>query len=1102
MTSRVPPGGFESEPAESSSVRPSGMSLGEWLSTRTRQSEPPAGERRAFDRPASGPADISEIHRQLDTITRQIDQISQGRARPAPNANGLATQLNDAISRLDSRLARLSQGNGQLAAPSQAAATPRSAAFAEPQPAFVPAAPPVAAQPAPPAKAGFDLGSAVAEINARRSELDRGQGLNGVPRQPSPPLAPPVPPSPNLTSLERQLQLITSQMETLRRPDSLDRSIEAFREELAEIRRSLTEAMPRQAILSLEAEIRSLAQRIDHSRDAGGDHDILANIERALNDIYGVVRGLTPAEQLAGYDQAIGKLSDKIDLIVRASPDSGGIQQLQDAITALRGIAANIASNEAIGRLSDTIHALNDKVDRLAATSGGDMLATLEQRIAMLTDAVGNRPQAAADDGSLESAVRALTDRLDRLGGGNDNLAGMAEIESRISHLVERLETTEPRFNNSSRVEESLTEILRHLDYQRQVIAGLGDQLSTPAAAPDALAGGIVDSIKRELSDVRGHQAENDRRTQDTLEAVHSTLSHVVDRLSMIEGDLKRVQSAPLQLAMAPTPFAAALFATAPAMPAAARTTEHIRPELPNPVAARPVAAEPRGGAAVDAVTETRAAASTPDAAGAARRSPNQRPPIDPSLPPDYPLEPGARLAPERASLAGAVDATAKTPDAASTSNFIAAARRAAQAAAAASAAQDKPSRITVTSEAARSAAGKVRSAIRSSRSSGAEAKLAAGPATKASKTRAVVVGVSVAVIVFGGFRLVMNHVTGGDDTAAEHSTTVEPAPADKPATDTPTTTAPAAMPPAERQSLTVPAPAAPAPNPAPDAPTSAKSSDLAPPPANGTLSASADVTGSLTAPAEANAPVATPDGADKVPSGMASPGLRAAALRGEPAAAFEVAVRFAEGKGTPVNFVEAAKWYERAAAKGIVPAMFRLGTILEKGSNGKKDIDAARRYYVLAADRGNAKAMHNLAVLDADGGGKGPNYQSAAVWFRKAAERGVADSQYNLGILYARGIGVEQNLAESYKWFSLAAAQGDADGSRKRDDVAKRLDPQSLAAAKLAIQTFTPEPQPDDAINVAAPAGGWDNYPVTSAAKPAMKPVATKPARQRDAAR
>ena len=103
-------------------------------------------------------------------------------------------------------------------------------------------------------------------------------------------------------------------------------------------------------------------------------------------------------------------------------------------------------------------------------------------------------------------------------------------------------------------------------------------------------------------------------------------------------------------------------------------------------------------------------------------------------------------------------------------------------------------------------------------------------------------------------------------------------------------------------------------------------------------------------------------------------------------------------------------------------------------------------------------------------------------------AERGVADSQFNLGILYARGIGVEQNLAESFKWFSLAAAQGDVDSGRKRDDIAKRLDPQSLAAAKLATQTFAPEAQPDEATSVGAPAGGWD---VAAAAKPAPKTTA-----------
>src|SRR5205085_2151337 len=257
-----------------------------------------------------------------------------------------------------------------------------------------------------------------------------------------------------------------------------------------------------------------------------------------------------------------------------------------------------------------------------------------------------------------------------------------------------------------------------------------------------------------------------------------------------------------------------------------------------------------------------------------------------------------------------------------------------------------------------------------------------------------------------------------------------------------------------------------------------------------------ADVTGSIplqqTSSSDRKLSLVQVPPSEKLPDGIGGPVLRAAALKGDPTAAFEVGVRFAEGKGVTVNFDEAAKWYDRAAQAGVVPAVFRLGTFYEKGLSVTKDIDVARRYYLQAADRGNAKAMHNLAVLDADGGGKGANYRSASQWFRKAADRGVADSQFNLGILYARGIGVEQNLAESFKWFSLAAAQGDADAARKRDDIAKRLDAQSLAAAKLAIQTFTAEPQPDDAINAATPPGGWDSAPA-SAAKPMAKQAPTR---------
>jgi localization factor PodJL len=199
-------------------------------------------------------------------------------------------------------------------------------------------------------------------------------------------------------------------------------------------------------------------------------------------------------------------------------------------------------------------------------------------------------------------------------------------------------------------------------------------------------------------------------------------------------------------------------------------------------------------------------------------------------------------------------------------------------------------------------------------------------------------------------------------------------------------------------------------------------------------------------------------------------PALRAAAAAGNPAAEYEIGMRYSEGRGVPANLETAVQWFERAANKGVAPALYRLGSLYEKGQGVKKDLEKARQFYIAGADKGNAKAVHNLAVLYAEGIDGKPDYRTASQWFRKAADKGVADSQYNLGILYARGIGVDQNLAESYKWFALAAQQGDQDAAKKREDVAARLDQQSLVAAKLAVQTWAADPPPEEAMNVKAP--------------------------------
>ncbi|MBR1361230.1 tetratricopeptide repeat protein [Bradyrhizobium ottawaense] len=1147
-------------------ARRAGMSLNDWLNSTLGETAPPNFRESYDQRPQAphvqtrGPSqesrEVADIHQRLDAITQQIERISkpaqrqdssrqdssrqdssrQDPSRPgASREQGVARQLNDAISRLDARLSQISRP--QQPQPQQPPAQrPAPADTRQRQADAVERAAAQVYRNSPPlSPASFDV--AVAEITARQSELDGFTPRQMPPRAaPSiapnaapwaapvaPPMAPPAPayappppqPGPDFPALERHLLKITSQIESLQRPDNTEQAINAFRSELAEIRAAITEAMPRRAIESIENEIRSLHRRIDETRSNGTDGQVLSGIEHALSDIKQVLRTLTPAEQLTGYDEAIRNLGAKLDLILRANDDPSTVRQLEGAITALRGIVSNVASNEALARLSEDVQLLSSKVDQVTRASGqGDSFAVLEQRIAALTAALETRerPQPAESTEHLESAIRALSDRFDRMQVGNDSASTFAHLEQRVSYLLERIEAAaDPRNGNLSRVEDGLHDILRHLERQQATYSALAESRSSAAPADS----GMVDLVKRELSDIRFSQAETNRSTQDSLDAVHSALGHVVDRLSMIEGDLRAVRTAPPAPAPMPMPMAAPMepappMAREPRPQAQQQPKYDPKPELPNPAAQQQAHAPQQAQGAFAQAAFSAAPREFHAAAPAAPPPVPSAPPVPPraiseilephtvpartalapELPPDHPLEPGTRpggrLATPSERIAASESAISDIPAApkepVSSSSFIAAARRAAQAAAAQ---PEKP---------ARGAKGGAKAGSDRGKDKGKD-----GSSTITSKIRSLLVGASVVVIVLGTFKMAMNLLEGSpppapqamDNTLSQPAPQAAPPPSvieNKPATPeqvTPSMTSPT---PIGRQSQNnaAPAPAANSGNSAsveiPPAPAAS-----VPPPA-----ASSDVTGALSGTSRAKLSMIQVPPSEKLPDGIGGPVLRTAAMKGDATAAYEIGLRFAEGKGVATNYDEAAKWYDRAAQAGVVPATFRLGTLYEKGLGVKKDADIARRYYTQAAERGNAKAMHNLAVLDADGGGRGANYKSAAQWFRKAADRGVADSQFNLGILYARGIGVEQNLAESYKWFSLAAAQGDADASGKRDDVAKRLDPQSLAAAKLAIQTFSAEPQPDDAVNVPAPNGGWDSAPQANA-KPAPKQVATK---------
>jgi TPR repeat protein len=117
-------------------------------------------------------------------------------------------------------------------------------------------------------------------------------------------------------------------------------------------------------------------------------------------------------------------------------------------------------------------------------------------------------------------------------------------------------------------------------------------------------------------------------------------------------------------------------------------------------------------------------------------------------------------------------------------------------------------------------------------------------------------------------------------------------------------------------------------------------------------------------------------------------------------------------GQGTPQNFFEAAKWYNKAALQGNEVAQYNLGLLYEAGQGVPKD---------------SAEAVR---------------------WIRMAAEKGYGPAQNNLGAKYAAGDGVPKDIVEAHVWFNLAGVKGNAAALRNLSIIERDMNGEQRSSA------------------------------------------------------
>lgn len=804
---------------------------------------------------------------------------------------------------------------------------------------------------------------------------------------------------------------------------------------------------------NVQHEIAHLASKID-ALSAGGSKADLAPLARDMAELRDLVSQNGGDHRLEELSQQITMLGFEVGRLRESQPDMREMRNLSAAIDDVRGAVLSGRSRDfdaaPLSALAGQIEHLSQKLDDIAMQRPADQLDhridALQQHIERLAEqspaAVTRQIEALA--GRIESI--AASSEFARLAETRHMPADLSPIEDMLRHLADKIdEAGTPGANSDSfeALEQQISGIATRLDEAaatRTAESGIertlqdlvvhlrsmrdetaAERAALAQATSSALPGKGITELSSLVTGLRDTQVSSERQTQDALGALHQTLEAIMGRLSNLEGELLGERKAP---------------AGRPAAPRAPEAGIRQEPAM------RPAASQERAGAGSDAPGRMEPTLGMPSSTF------------------DLPLEPGSgRPRPEAAATTGQDAQSVRQ-------SLIAAARRSAKAASEAAA---TPAPVT---EPTAKSPSRLREIMEK-------------------RKRPLLLGLAALILALGTAQVVTTTLRKDTKTVSNDSRSLTAAPAtpsEAPAAQP--QSAPAETAPSKDQSSMAPAPSSPPANATADGNGAADlfAAPLATPPQ---VQASAPemapaapeaTTAPQSAPSE---PIQAATGIGDLPTGLGSAGLRKAALDGDARAVYELASRAADGPAGTRDAKLALRLFERAAVAGLAPAQFRLGNMFEKGVGAPRDISLARIWYQRAAERGNAKAMHNLAVLSAEGASGKPDYATATTWFAKAAELGVRDSQYNLAVLLGRGLGAPTDLAQSYVWFAVAAAQGDEDAGRKRDEVAQRLKPDELTAAKARAAGWKPKVLDAAANEVTPPAKGWDAGPTASATKP-----------------
>jgi TPR repeat protein len=384
-----------------------------------------------------------------------------------------------------------------------------------------------------------------------------------------------------VASLRAGLQMIRMQSEpdlsgVERRFDSLNGRIDQLADKISSLKFGAPRDLRSQRSFDTAiAELKSLMERNTTSSNDGQLLGAVQSLEQRLDAVVRAASHKEPMPGVAALEQQMGSLKSRLDDIAdkmaerRFADDVGGsnITQIGQAIEDLKHLIQTGSRSGDDARVVEAFQAIERRMESLERTPS-ELVARVDQLQAMLASRPAISPQVSPD---TEQLLRKLAAQIDRLEGGAGDDRAFDRLHQDIRAISDRLNMPVAPggdangFAEISQLERSVSMLIGELEALKSNM-GTTAERAARLAATDVLQQNPVKAVgdslgenlqvQRQLSDMHVAQQEADKRTTETLGAVHSALTQVVTRLVDMEKEMAKRQELPAPRSIAPEPQA------------------------------------------------------------------------------------------------------------------------------------------------------------------------------------------------------------------------------------------------------------------------------------------------------------------------------------------------------------------------------------------------------------------------------------------------------------------------------------------------------------------------------------------------------------------